>query len=351
MKAILKLFSRGTHCLPRVLNYYNTQTNNMKIFISKKIITGLLLGLSFLSLNAQQIKINLPQKEEISQDVMLLGKSSPMSKDINSNNDREHQISEIERIIDPANAGKDAENTAKFIADDMDWELLYHTESWNKVIAVWVNLHTRELKDILRFKEDFDKISNKINDPVQYKDFTLKTADHLLKGGMESIINIIAEDVRNSGKITDYSGVLAYYLKGAPGTQAPDLIIKNDKMNSILKIRELADKNSTKTMLLFYASGCGPCENLLEKLPGHYENIKAKGVKIIAVSADQDEKIFKDKAKDFLWKDVFCDYEGFRGINFRNYGVSGTPTIFLLDNTGKILLRTASLEEILGYLK
>lgn len=71
----------------------------------------------------------------------------------------------------------------------------------------------------------------------------------------------------------------------------------------------------------------------------------------MAISADTNEKVFKDKAKYFPWKDTFCDYEGKAGINFQNYGAIGTPTLFLLDKTGKIEAKMAGLDEVLDKLK
>jgi len=242
-----------------------------------------------------------------------------------------------------------AENKAKYFANEMDWQGLYTSGHWAEDISSWINIHTKVLNDSFRFTDDFKKISERIEDPSQYKDFVEKVAFYLREQSKNNYINKIASLVRLSGKITNYEGILASYIKGAPGTQAPDLIIKDNDKTFILKNNKLAVGNYSKTMLLFYASGCQPCEDLLKQLPNYYENINNKGVKIISMSADEDEKVFK--AKDFLWKDSYCDYEGVRGANFQNYAIIGTPTIFLLDNTGKILLRTASLEEILGYLK
>jgi thioredoxin-related protein len=56
---------------------------------------------------------------------------------------------------------------------------------------------------------------------------------------------------------------------------------------------------------------------------------------MISLSTDKDEAAFKKKAKDLLWKDVYADLKGLEGKNFKNYGVSGTPTLFLVDASGK----------------
>jgi thiol-disulfide isomerase/thioredoxin len=146
---------------------------------------------------------------------------------------------------------------------------------------------------------------------------------------------------------------------GAVGTQAPDLIFTehlgdpadHNHNTTVLKSKELASGQYSKTLLIFYESGCGPCENLLQQLPGNYDSLKKKGLRIIAISADTDDKVFKEKSKDFLWKDTFCDLEGKKGINFKNYGIAGTPTLFLISKAGKIEARMAGLDEVLDKIK
>lgn len=268
-------------------------------------------------------------------------------------NDQKEKISQIVSGLqskDLISEKENAHNSAKYIANEIDWSALYSTKQWSETISFWVYLHTSIIKDFSVFRNDFEAIGNKINDPAQYSDFVGEMADCLIKQNKEDYIKYFADLVRASGKIENYNGVLANYIQATPGTQAPDLIIEKKDKNTVLKSNELANGNYTKTMLLFYATGCGPCENLLQKLPTHLENIEAKGVRLITISGDEDEKVFKDKAKNFQWKDVFCDYNGMRGANFENFAIIGTPTIFLIDHNGKILLRTSYLEEILGYI-
>lgn len=253
---------------------------------------------------------------------------------------------------------KEARNIAEYIAQELDWEALYTSGHWTEIISSWVSIHTQVLKDPSAFINDFAKINKKIKDSKLYTDFAGRTAYFLTQQGKDALISNIAPLVISSGKITNYEGSLAAYTKGTVGTQAPDLILSEGGKNkdtkeqkNILKSNDLAGTAYNKTLLIFYESGCGPCENLLKEIPGNYENIKSKGVRIISISADEDEKVFKDKAKDFPWKDTYCDYEGFKGLNFKNYGVAGTPTIVLIDHSGKILLRTAVLGEVLDHLK
>jgi len=86
-------------------------------------------------------------------------------------------------------------------------------------------------------------------------------------------------------------------------------------------------------------------------LPGNYDILKSKGIDIIAIAADSDEQIFKNTSKHFPWQRTFCDGEGRAGVNFKNYAVMGTPTLFLVDNDGKIETKLASLEELLAMVQ
>lgn len=251
---------------------------------------------------------------------------------------------------------KKADNIAKYVAQEMDFKVLYTSGYWSRVISSWVSIHTQVLQDPYRFVEDFSRISQKISDKNQYTDFVGRTTYYLNEQGKDQYISGIAPWVLSSGKISSYQGSLSVYLKAVVDSQAPDLVFTKHLGNpedhnhdlQTLKSSELAGTDYQKTLLIFYESGCGPCENLLQQLPGNYELLKTRGIRIVSISADKDEAVFKSKLDNFPWKkDAFCDYEGIKGKNFMNYAVSGTPTMFLLDKTGKIILRTAVLKEVL----
>ncbi len=251
-----------------------------------------------------------------------------------------------------------ARDIASYIANDLDWEVLYTSGHWTTVISAWVDIHTKVLKDNFAFVNDFAKLTAKIENRILYSDFAGRTAYYLTQNGGDILINAIAPYVTASGKIDNYEGSLKVYTAGRVGSIGADLTFTEHTGNPdhhnhrtmTYKSSELAEKGYTKTLLIFYESGCGPCENLLTQLSGNYNNIISKGVKIISISADKEESTFRNKAKTFLWKDIYCDFEGIKGINFKNYGIAGTPTLVILDKSGKIALKTASLGEVLDAL-
>ena len=73
--------------------------------------------------------------------------------------------------------------------------------------------------------------------------------------------------------------------------------------------------------------------------------MKQKGIEVISVSSGMDQNIFQTGTESFLWNIKLCDFRGPEGINFKNYGVLGPPTIFFIDKKGIITGRYAKLEE------
>lgn len=104
------------------------------------------------------------------------------------------------------------------------------------------------------------------------------------------------------------------------------------------------------TILLFYQGECPLCEDALIDLANKYKRLKEQNVRVTAISADTTEKGFKKKLAYHQWTDNYCDFTGMAGENFSNYGVLGVSTLFLLDQEGVVLKKTAMVDEILAIL-
>jgi hypothetical protein len=265
------------------------------------------------------------------------------------------RIVNFTRGIGPGLDGTEYERVqgiSRYIADRLDWEALFTSGHWTTIISSWIDMHTRVLKDPYGFAEDFAKIGSRITDPALYTDFAGRTAYFLTRQGRDDLIGSIAQTVVSSGKVDKYEGSLKVYTHGAVGTQAPDLVLSHGKDSVGVKIPDVVFKASEfcsggykKTMLVFYEAGCMGCEMLLKDLLPKYDSLKADGVRVIAVSADLDEASFKGRSKAFPWKDNYCDYAGMNGVNFKNYGVAGTPTVFWIAPDGRIEKREAGIRE------
>ncbi|CAA7197164.1 TlpA family protein disulfide reductase [Chryseobacterium potabilaquae] len=237
---------------------------------------------------------------------------------------------------------KKAKDVGVFITNDMDWQALYTSGHWGTIIGSWVDIESMMPVDENLFLQNFKKIGDKLKSPIMYTSFVDRVTHSLTAQGKDDLIEKIAPAVLASQKITEYKGDLSVYKNTVPGSQAPDLMI-TDSNGSIktLKSSEFADQGYENTMLVFYQWGCGHCESVLNSILDKYSVIEKKKIKIIAISGDTDMEIFKNSSGKFKWKDSYCDLKGTSGPNFKNYSVSGTPTIFLLDKKGVILTRKA----------
>lgn len=89
--------------------------------------------------------------------------------------------------------GKDI---SEYISQYLDWNLLYTSGYWNSVIDSWVNIHTNVLKDLSRFKLEFEIISTKIKSAELYTEFYSRTSYCLNQLGQNSYLAAIV----SSGK-------------------------------------------------------------------------------------------------------------------------------------------------------
>ena len=117
---------------------------------------------------------------------------------------------------------------------------------------------------------------------------------------------------------------------------------------TILKTSELHSKYS---LLLFYQSDCGHCETAIDELKNNYKDIVGRGIKIISIAGDLDPAVYTKTAASIPWAAKYRDAEGMNGVNFKNYGVIGTPTMYIIDSKGIILSKMATITEVLEFVK
>jgi peroxiredoxin len=238
----------------------------------------------------------------------------------------------------------------EFITQIVSFEDLYVSGHWVGIIQSWVVLQMNVVQDKDQFANDFKLISDRIKNPKHYTDFVGKLTYYLTQYGKDNYLDAIAQTVLKSGKVNEYLGSMEVYLKAMVGMKAPDLVTgkvnETNQENSILKSDQF---NSPYTLILFYKSGCGPCEHTIEALKTNYERIEEKGIKIIAISADEDQQVFQNTAAQFPWKNIYCDFTGTRGVNYKNYAVIATPTMFLVDSKGVIVEKIATTDQLLEW--
>ncbi|MDL2214710.1 peroxiredoxin family protein [Dysgonomonas sp. OttesenSCG-928-M03] len=68
-------------------------------------------------------------------------------------------------------------------------------------------------------------------------------------------------------------------------------------------LKGLNDYIYRNAIIIFFDLGCGVCTTQIEQLHYNYKELTKKGYRIISVSADQEEAVYQQYAKNFLWPD------------------------------------------------
>ena len=248
-----------------------------------------------------------------------------------------------------------ANNINDLIVNQLDFEALYTSNHWGGVINSWVQLQSVVLKNDRQLVQDVKTILNRLPSDKIYTDFVVTITKELSKVGKDYILDALSQEIKSSKRLLSYNGVLNLYQQDLSG-KAPDLTFitytgKKEESNKIATVLKTSELNSKYTLLVFYKSGCGPCEETMQGLMNNYKEMANKGYRIITVAADTDEQIFKNTSILYPWTDKYCDFEGAKGVNFKNFAVIGTPTMFVINSRGDIETKLATLNDVLTFVK
>lgn len=262
------------------------------------------------------------------------------------------QISNISKGIPhvlSTNPDVQALNVHFYITNHLNFNHLYTSGHWDRIIFSWCDLQTTHFNSIDSFLNSFHKIEKRIISPEIFTEFVISTTKYLLYHKKDSFIEALTPIITNSKKITSFKNHLNVYKKAIIGNSAPELILPNTNQSSSFSIApsNLIDSSTDKAILLFYESGCGSCQSLIQELNTRYKTLKEQKIDIISIAADVNQNLFYNNASAFIWKNKYCDFKGMQGINFENYGVIATPMMFLIDKNNKIISKLTHLNNIL----
>jgi thiol-disulfide isomerase/thioredoxin len=92
----------------------------------------------------------------------------------------------------------------------------------------------------------------------------------------------------------------------------------------------------------FWATWCGPCVAELPNVKKNYEQYHSKGFEVVGVNLDDDKarlEAFTEK-NEIPWVNLFPEDEMSRGWEnpmAAYYGITGIPTVILVDQEGKVV--------------
>lgn len=146
---------------------------------------------------------------------------------------------------------------------------------------------------------------------------------------------------------------LESYRKMKVGNTAPEIEFKGDvyvNRQLVNNMNRLSDIKTKYKLVVFGGSWCPQCKEETMLLNMRYDKWKAKEVSVVMVSLDTDKKAFEDFATEFPYT-IACDYKKWETQAAKDYHVSGSPTIFLLDSNNKIILRPPTVANLDSWLE
>ena len=241
-----------------------------------------------------------------------------------------------------------------FITNQMSWEALFTSNHWSQVIYSWIQMHKEVVKDNKILLKNIRNVLSRIQDNVQYTDFCRELIINLTEKKKDPLLDSLRKEILGSGKLITKEGIISILTAPNVGDIVPIQWIPSSNRNVLVDSigfnLSKSSLNWNHYLVLFYQSSCGPCENLLKELIEFYPLLNSRGIRLVAVSGDNDENLFFQTASKHPWEEKLFDGKGFKGTNFVNFGVWKTPTLFILDKNEKILMRTSELLEMLEWI-
>ena len=102
---------------------------------------------------------------------------------------------------------------------------------------------------------------------------------------------------------------------------------------------------------MFWASFCHKCEQEIPELIPLYARLKSQGFETIGISIDQVRKSWTDaiESKGIQYPNV-SQLQGYDSPIVSKYKITRTPTYFLLNNKGEIVLKPKRIYEVEAFL-
>jgi len=107
----------------------------------------------------------------------------------------------------------------------------------------------------------------------------------------------------------------------------------------------LSEVSAPYRLVIFGASWCPACTEEMTQLIPLYEKWNKLGVEAIFVSLDTDPKAFQAYSEGMPFI-AFSDYKKWDTQAVQDYFVSGSPSFYLIDQAGKLLLRPQSVKQL-----
>lgn len=249
----------------------------------------------------------------------------------------EYNIDDIISINDKAKYIKENYWKDKILNDT----LMLNSDMYNEYIIYYIKLRAQNSTQINYYTIAKEVLAKFENGDKKIFNFAL---DYILSGyesmGLINEIEMLSNDYFNGCENEEDESTLAtrlkYYNDFKIGNEAPAFSAKTIDGNIINFSKPLAKK----TLLIFWASWCDHCRNMLPLIEKQKDIFDKNNIEIIAISLDKDKNTLLNflNENDFSF-DIICDFMSWDNDIVINYSIFGTPTMILIDENLKIIAK------------
>lgn len=160
--------------------------------------------------------------------------------------------------------------------------------------------------------------------------------------------NQLEKFCENTERKVELENKMELIKKLAIGKIAPDFKVNDLNGKEIT----LSDISAKKTVLVFWASWCPHCDEVLPVIQRYYDPSNTTELEVIAVSLDKLKPDVQASigSGDYNWINI-AELQGWDGAIVLEYGIAATPSIFVLDENKTILAKPINKYEIEKALK
>ncbi len=160
--------------------------------------------------------------------------------------------------------------------------------------------------------------------------------------------NQLEQFCENTERKAELENKMELIKKLSIGKTAPDFLT-TDLYGKQIKLSEI---NAKKTVLVFWASWCPHCDEILPELKNYYDPLNTGELEIIAISLDEldtDIRSAIDKGS-YNWINI-AELKGWDGPVVLEYGIAATPSLFILDENKTIIGKPLNKFDLKGFLE
>lgn len=195
-------------------------------------------------------------------------------------------------------------------------------------------------------------LENLITDEKKLNEVTDFLFDLLERHSLFQASEYLAIKVLNEVSCTidsDLAKQLETYRAMKKGNTAPDILFNGDNFapgySPANFPTKLSDLKSKYTVVVFGAGWCPKCTEELPEIAKQYPKWKENGVEVVFVSLDENKESYREFVKNFLFIST-SDFKKWDSPIVKDYYVFATPTMYLLDENRKIILRPHSVKQM-----